>query len=171
MTQYFQPKFGTYYTKEWLYSDNLGVGLKFIGKPTNINEFLTILQEVSCNPVAAHRILNDLIQHGQRVTTVMNNLPFQYIGDMLKEIGVTMEIVEPKISPFSMNTDIVAFQLAKGEDANLGILTANELPEALLRAKNAQKSFKETPHNFGPFDPNFNIETMLKKQHNYKPKN
>lgn len=164
-----QPKFGTYYTKEWLHHQDLGVGLNFIGKPTDVNEFLTILQEVSCNPVAAHRILNDLIQNGHRATTVMSHLPFQFIGDMLKNIGVTMEIIEPKVSPFSMYTDIVAFQLAQGETADLEILSKHELPEALLRAENAKKSFNENPHNFGPFDPDFDISSIIAKQQNYKP--
>mgnify|MGYP003585821427 FL=1 len=103
-------KAGKYYKEKWTYDSSLGVGLHFIGKPTNVDDFIEILQLFSCNPLATRRILSDLLEFGERKTTVMSSLNFEVIGDSLADLGITMKIIPPPQKVFSSEIDLIAFE-------------------------------------------------------------
>lgn len=91
-----KPKFDRYFDGLWRYHPSSGVGLRFVGKPTDPDAFIELLQGESCNPIATRRILDSLMKDGERSTTVMAHLHFNYIGDELAKLGVTMHIVDPR---------------------------------------------------------------------------
>ena len=76
-----------------------GVGLRLTGVPTDDREFIRVLHDQSCNPVAARIILRALTDHGERYTTVVGSVLFEKLIQDLKELSVTVTIVEPREPP------------------------------------------------------------------------
>lgn len=151
-------KFGKYYTNKWQHDLSLGVGLKFTGKPTDLDAFIELLQGENCNPVATRRILDDLMQEGIRYTTVMSHLDFEYIGDELAKLNVIMEIIEPKIPSFDTEVDTNALLLIQNEQPMLAGMSEEAKQEVYNRYHKAKEHFNKYNQNLGPYDPNFNFE-------------
>lgn len=91
-------KFDEIYTGEWNFKSHDGVGVHFIGKPTDEIEFVQLLQRESCNPIISHLICDDLIKFGERKTTTRSHLDFNYINKCLNLIGVRIEIIPPVVA-------------------------------------------------------------------------
>ena len=145
------PRFGKYYTDKWEYDSGLGVGLEFTGFPTDIDTFIDIFQGESCNPLATRRILEELQQKGVRKTTVMPSLNFEYIGDALAKIGVTMKIIEPVKPKWSDAIDCAAFQIVNDIETSLESYTQEEKEEIQRRVKEGYENFKKLGREFGVY--------------------
>lgn len=153
-------KYDRYYNGEWPYDEMLGVGLSFEGKPTDYKIFLDILMEVSCNPIAARRILEVLGRGEKKYVTVMSGLNFNSIGDKLKEVGVVMKMVEPYdynksgsiLTPEKndmVDREVLLTILKKDNNVELEIELKAIYEE---RLKEAKRNIEEKPHNFGLYD-------------------
>jgi hypothetical protein len=174
----FRPDFNNYFNGEWNYNQSEGVGLKLTGYPTNVNKFIELLHNESCNPVATRRILKELNEKKIKYTTLMSHLNFNYIGDQLKEIGVIMEIIPPAPSNKIQNAelDYLAFDLFQNKQQmqfiQLGEIDKKEIEERLAIFK---ESFDKHQSDFGPYDRDYNIsnqslEKARKKKFNYELK-
>lgn len=75
--------------------NNRGVGLKFVGLPTNIIKFNWVLAEEGCHPKAAKRILERIKIDGYDLLTVQDSLNFKWIKEELEKLGVIMTIIKP----------------------------------------------------------------------------
>lgn len=75
--------------------DSNGVGLRFDGFPTDLDEFNWVLAKEGCHPKAAQRILDRITLNGYDLLTVMSHLNFDWIIDKLGKIGVVVTIIEP----------------------------------------------------------------------------
>lgn len=113
------PKFHRYHAGPWPYDYDDGVGLAISGQPTDAFKLLELLQDVSCSPIAAHRILDDLERGLTRYTTVQSNLDFNEIGDALRDLGVTMEVIPPRKNMDTIRYDGAALALLQGRPPNL----------------------------------------------------
>lgn len=152
---HFRPKFNKYFSGIWDYDSSKGVGLKLTGFPTSIDKFIELLHGESCNPVATRRILQELKEKNIKYTTLMSHLDFNFIGDTLKEIGVTMEIVSPisldKVQ--NQELDYLAFDLFNGKQKFEFIqLGEEDKQEIKARLEIFTKSIEEYKFNFGPYD-------------------
>ncbi len=149
-------KFGKLFTEEWVYPLVDGVGIRLTGKPNDIDMFIEILQNESCNPIATRRILNDLLEFGFRETTVMSHLNFIFISQELEKIGVQLSIIAPKKTNYDYFDDNESTQFLLGNKDLKDIKNKeNFLSIAHLYEKNK---------NLGPYDPNFDIAAMLAKK-------
>ena len=161
------PRFNKYYNGEWPYSPRDGVGLKLTGYPTDIDQFLEILHGEICNPVAARRILDALEKDNIKYTTLMYHINFNYVGDMLKELNVKMEIVPPAPSEKLNNQEIdfVVLDIALGgKRPSASQFKPDELPQVDDRLAAFKRSIAQHEHDFGPYDKNKDIsESTFKK--------
>lgn len=89
-------KLGRYWKGKWPYCPTAGVGLKMEGVPTDHARFIEILQNESCNPVAAHITLQALLRGEPKFTTVTTSIKFIELIEDLATVGVTMTIVPPR---------------------------------------------------------------------------
>lgn len=139
----FRPKFNKYFSGQWDYEQFEGVGIKLKGFPVDIKKFIELLHNESCNPVATHRILKELKDNNVKYTTLRSHLNFNYIGDELKDIGVTMEIIPPyrldKINTTEL--DNLAFDLFMNKQ-KFEFIQLNE--EDKREIKNRLEIFKES---------------------------
>lgn len=120
----------------------MGVGLRLTGYPTDETSFLSLLYTEGCNPVAAHRILKELREKGEKLTTVQASFNFERLGSDLERHCVRMEVIPPVETPNNGLVDAAALQVCVGVKPSLDSLTPQEVEEALHRAA-------ET----GPLDP------------------
>lgn len=159
-----KPQFENYYTGSWPYEQSRGVGLRLSGYPTDIEKFFDLLHQQSCNPIATRRILDELKEKGEKYTTLMYRLNFNYIGDKLAQIGVKMEIVQPAPIKQLQNEmiDNAALALVRDTDAPLHHyeLTPEEINEVKSRYSAFQKSLNWFNHHFGPYDENDEISKI-----------
>jgi hypothetical protein len=169
----FRPRFNKYFSGEWNYDSGLGVGLKLIGYPNDLNKFIDLLHGESCNPVATRRILEELKENNVKYTTLMSHLNFDYIGDELKSLGVTMEVIPPAPSDKIQNQELdhLALAIFNGEQQFLYI-QMNEKDKADIknRLEIFRKSFENHNHDFGPYDSDRNksskaIDDSRRKKH------
>lgn len=154
-------KFDRYFKGDWTFSYDDGVGLKLTGFPSNEQAFLDILQDESCNPVAARRILASLKKEGVRYTTVMSYLNFNFIGDELKKVGVRMEIVAPGGKRNTAHIDGYAFDLFKKNQGPVfqylsdleknSHLSKTEKNEVLHHYEEFKKNIELFKSDFGPY--------------------
>lgn len=160
------PRFGKYHTQPWNYESEHGVGLELTGVPTDIDAFITLLHCESCNPVATRRILDDLIAHGTRKTTVMSSLPFDYLGDELALLGVTMKIIPPVTPAWGIEIDQAAWAMSKseGQEVSLDNFSEAEKIEILKRVEHATQSFEQLEHDFGPYGADFDFKAMQEEK-------
>lgn len=153
----FIPRFSKYYSDPWPYEAYEGVGLKFSGYPSDITAFIDILQGESCNPVASRRILLELETKGVKYTTLMAHLNFNYIGDSLKALGVTMEVIQPISLDKVQNGDIdsAVLSLALQGEVNLDKYFLNDIEkqEIPIRLEQFKASIASYKHHFGPYEP------------------
>lgn len=98
----------------------------------------------------------------------MSHLPFEYIGDELAKIGVTMKVVAPKKVEFNIGIDGVAFGILQGEKIELDKYSEVEKKEIERRVSIAKDSFLKICHHFGPFTPGFNISEFIEKKKKIK---
>lgn len=153
-------KYSRYYEGDWPYNESLGVGLSLEGNPMDYREFLDILMEVSCNPIAARRILEVLGRGEKKYVTVMSGLNFNSIGDKLKEVGVVMKMIEP----YDYNKSGSILTPEKNDIVDREVLLTilkkdnNVELESELKAiyeerlKEAKRNIEEKPHNFGVYE-------------------
>lgn len=158
------PRFGQYYTKAWDYPSEMGVGLELTGVPHDIDAFIHLLHCESCNPVATRRILDDLLRDGTRKTTVMSSLPFDYLGDELALLGVTMTIIEPVKPAWDIEIDQSAWAISKGQEVSLDRFSEREKAEILKRVAHARQSFEKLEHDFGPYGTEFDFKAMQEEK-------
>ena len=148
-------KFGKYFLEDWPYSIYEGVGLKFVGKPTDTLRFLDILMVADCNPIASRRIL-DVLERGEiKQVTVMAGLFFDEIGDSLADIGVQMKIIPPYHYPTknhienNAKIDYAVMDHLKGEVSTyVKNLTPTQLKEVERRIIEAKNSISKIPYGF-----------------------
>lgn len=128
-------KFGRFWSGEWPWCQSLGVGLRLTGCPQDEEKFLQFLYAESCNPVAALRILKELKENGEKLTTVQSAFNFARLGDEFAGLGVKMEVVPPYEKPVN-NTmvDGAALELCLGRTPSTYGLTEVEAEEARRRA-------------------------------------
>jgi hypothetical protein len=156
----FRPKFNELYKGEWDYPEYMGVGLSFCGIPNDYKLFLDILMSVSCNPVSSRRILEILEKNETKYVTVMARLDFNDIAKQLLEVGVSMQIVppfdyaDPEFIDNNSRVDMAVLNVLRGDETPLNL---DEKLHVIFeqRLTDAQTSFSERPHNFGPYDRNF----------------
>ena len=158
-------KAGKYYNEKWTYDSSLGVGLHFIGKPTNVDYFIEILQLFSCNPLATRRILSDLLEFGERKTTVMSSLNFEVIGDSLADLGITMKIIPPPEKVFSSDIDQIAFEIVNKDKQlsdfhSVENFSKDEINLINERVNIGKKHFISLGKSFGPFSDNFDFSKL-----------
>lgn len=91
-----RPKFDSLFKGEWPYPPARGVGVRFVGKPTNEPQFIEVLTGYGCPPDLAHRLLDDLRASGERSTTTLAHLNFDAIAEALKLAGVQTFIIPPQ---------------------------------------------------------------------------
>lgn len=145
------PDFGRYWTKPWPHHRSDGVGLHFVGRPSDPTRFLDVLMYESCNPVAARRILGDLLRDGERKVTVMGHLPFERIGDAVALLDVTMHIVEPISEINDQHVDQAVMMLLRRErDENEEVR-----PEVRSALAEMQASLEAFPGDFAPYEKPF----------------
>lgn len=142
-------KLGRFWPDPWPYPHELGVGLRLTGYPRNEEEFLQFLYAESCNPVAARRILRELKEKGEKLTTVQPSFNFARLGDEFARLGVKMEVVPPYDKPIN-NTmiDGAALEMCVGKTPGSFGLTEDEVLEAHRRA--AETGFLD-PSTLGPY--------------------
>lgn len=116
----FRPKFDDLWPGPWDHDVSAGVGLRFAGYPTDEAKFIEILQSESCNPVASRRILIELAAKGEKFTTVMAHLPFNRLAREFKELGVTIEVIEPIQIQDACTVDSIALSIAVGASIPTG---------------------------------------------------
>lgn len=169
----FRPKFNKYFSGLWEYSGNDSVGLRLTGYPTDVVKFLDVLQNESCNPVAARRILAELEIKGEKYTTLMANIDFDYVGDELKELSVTMEIVPPveqaKINTQILDRAVLEMVEKKTQNSSLKLTTEDHLKLVSL-LKEFKKSIEIIKYNFGPFDKDPKISQEAQERRRAKLK-
>ena len=88
--------------------DSSGVGIMFRGIPIDIDKFIFELEDESCPPIIAREILDDLINKGERITTVMNRLNFNKLEKNLGEIGIQILLCEP-LKDLTNNVDRIYY--------------------------------------------------------------
>jgi hypothetical protein len=123
-----------YHRGPWPHSKDAGVGLALSGRPTDPHVFIDILIGASCPLVATRRILTDLEAGNTRFTTVASVVHFDWVGDELAKIGVTMQIVTPRPNPNTTRYD----------DAVLGLLQGT--PDALEGFADEEKALIKKSH-------------------------
>lgn len=156
----FRPKFNDLYKGEWDYPEYMGVGLSFYGIPNDYKLFLDILMSVSCNPVSSRRILEILEKNETKYVTVMARLDFNDIANQLLSIGVSMKIVppfdyaDPNFIENNSRVDMAVLNVLRGDEQPVPL---DEKLHAVFKQRltDAQRSFEERPHNFGPYDRNY----------------
>jgi len=117
-SNYMLKKFGKFFDgTEWKYTSAEGVGLEFAGKvdENNKDAIIEFFQEFSCNPLASRRIVKDLMELGERKTTVQSSLDFVYIGLGLEELGLKMKVIPPIEEVVDSYLDSLAFEVIKGQ--------------------------------------------------------
>lgn len=128
-------RLGRYWQGTWPWGHECGVGLRLSGTPRDVAELRRFLLEMSCNPVAAERIIKALQTEGVKLTTVQASLNIGHIGDELGRLGITMEVIEPVEADRVNNTmiDHAAMLLALGRPMPDWV-NEDEAKEALRRA-------------------------------------
>lgn len=127
----------------------MGVGLRLTGYPHDEAAFLSLLYTESCNPVAAHRILRELREKGEKLTTVQASFNFERLGEALASHGVRMEVIPPADKDLNSSVvDTVALQLAVGVTPSLGSLSPDEVQQAYQRAS---ETGTLDPSTLGPY--------------------
>ena len=145
-----RPRFGAFFTGPWPYESSAGVGLALSGVPTDAVAFIELMQDLSCNPPAARRILDELQAGGCKRTTVMPGLDFEYLGTALAALGVRLDIIEPA-EPAKQALDEEVFARVRGQaDRNEGF-TPDELAEIERRVSAMRRSLEALPVGFGPY--------------------
>lgn len=89
------PRLGTLWNGTWAYHSSAGVGLRFEGLPTDINEFILILASHGCHPKATERILSRIRSRGYDELTVMSALDFISLAKDMKRMSVRFSIIPP----------------------------------------------------------------------------
>lgn len=169
----FRPRFNKYFSGDWEHDSSSGVGLKFTGYPNDLDKFMELLHGESCHPVATRRILEELKEKNVKYTTLMSHLNFNFIGDELKKMGVSMEVVPPAPSEKLQNQqlDHLAFAIFNGKQDFPNIHISNEdKQEVEKRLDVFKKSYESHMTDFGPYDPNPQKSSdAIKKIKNRKP--
>ena len=141
-------KLGRFWPDPWPFPPEMGVGLRLTGYPSSEQEFLQFLYAESCNPVAALRILRELKEKGEKLTTVQPSFNFARLGDEFGRLGVKMEVIPPYDKPINNTTiDGVALMLCVGGKTTDG-LTPEEMEEAHRRAA---ETGELDPETLGPY--------------------
>jgi hypothetical protein len=91
------PRLKGLWEGEWPYRPGDGVGMRFEGFPSDVEQFRYILAGEGCHPNAAERILSRITQHGYDLLTVMSRLNFDWIHRELAKIDVKMTIIPPQV--------------------------------------------------------------------------
>ncbi len=136
---------GKYWEGKWPFDSWEGVGLEFKGVPTNEPRFIEILQNESCNPVAAHLTLKALKDEGIKLTTVMSGFDFERLIDDLATVGVTCNLVPPRQQQEGLDQIYgMALQLALGKvpDGDRRLLAEARIKASLVTLD---------PTTLGPF--------------------
>jgi hypothetical protein len=136
-----------YHRDPWPYPKTAGVGLALSGRPTDPCVFIDILRGASCPLVATRRVLADLEAGNTRFTTVTAAVHFDWVGDELAKIGVTMQIVPPRANPDITRYDDAALGLLKGEPDGLEGFSDEE--KALIQSshRDTLASIARLPHD------------------------
>lgn len=142
-------KLGRFWPDPWPWCESLGVGLRLTGYPRDEEQFLQFLYAESCNPVAARRILKELKEKGEKLTTVQPSFNFARLGDEFGRLGVKMEVVPPYDKPVN-NTmiDCEALAICVGTNVTTTGLSPEELEEARRRAA---ETGALDPETLGPY--------------------
>ena len=153
-----QPKIDRFYSGEWTHHPSEGVGLKFTGFPNDIKKFLDLLHDHSCNPVAARRILDELKENGEKLTTLMFSLDFNHIGEELKSLGVEMQVIAPaptdKINDGKTDSMAFYFVAQNTELSKFNFESEEQKIEVLKKANDFSSSIEQLSHHYGPYEPN-----------------
>lgn len=72
-----------------------GIGMIMIGVPNDYDKFIYALEDESCPPIIAREILNDLINNGKRITTVMNQINLVRLNDIFEYLNVKLYLCAP----------------------------------------------------------------------------
>ena len=136
-----------YHRDPWPYPKNAGVGLALSGRPTDPCVFIDILRGASCPLVATRRVLADLEAGNTRFTTVTAAVHFDWVGDELAKIGVTMQIVPPRANPNITRYDDAALGLLKGEPDALEGFTDEEKALIQRSHRDTLASIARLPHD------------------------
>jgi len=136
-----------YHLGPWPYSKDEGVGLALSGRPTDPCVFIDILRGASCPLVATRRVLADLEAGNTRFTTVTSAVHFDWVGDELAKIGVTMQIVPPRANPDITRYDDAALGLLKGEPDALDGFTDEEKKLIRRSHRDTLASILRLPHD------------------------
>ena len=93
----------------------LGVGLKFEGKPKSEEGFQEILQKFGCNETIAKSLKNNLVQNGFMVTTVQYKLKqdIPSLRKELKKINISIQQTLPSFLLSEQTMDTKLKQLVK----------------------------------------------------------
>jgi hypothetical protein len=145
------PRFKKYHTGPWPYPFSAGVGLMFTGRPTDALAFIDARQGSGCSPVATRRILTELEDGRTKFTTVRSHLDFDWIGDALAAVGVTMTIVPPTATPQNQEYDLAALMLIVGRDADLEQFTIAERELVEERRRHTEASLARIPFALDAF--------------------
>ena len=133
-------RFGSYWKGEWPWPEHMGVGLKLTGSPRDVEELRQFLYGMSCNPVAAERIIKELIASGVKFTTIQPRFNFAHLGDEFQRLGIRMEVVEPveqdKLNDGMLDSAALGFVLGTPTSP---YLTPKEVEEARRRAAETGK--------------------------------
>lgn len=124
---------GNLWTAPWTWKPSMGVGIKLTGIPRDLDEFRTYVYGMSCNPVAAERIIRELREYGVKLTTLQSSFNFGQMADEFARMGVKMEVIPPVEKPFNSIIDYAALCIIKEQALPKG-LTAEETREAYRRA-------------------------------------
>ena len=146
-----KPNFGRFFCGDWSHAEEDGVGLVLEGAPTDDAGFIALLQDYSCNPVAAHRILECLKAGETKKTTLRAFLPFANIGQGLELLGVRMTIVAPLPGAGNSDIDSAATGLLVGRDPekSLSLVAETDRAEVLKRYAEVSKQFARLPVDVG----------------------
>jgi len=141
-------KLGRFWKDPWPFPQEMGVGLRLTGYPSNEKEFLGFLHQESCNPIAAIRILKELKERGEKLTTVRANFNFARLGDEFERLGVKMEVIPPVEKINDTVLDLAALDIVLGRAVDLSHFTEAEAREIEARAQQTGKLSKE---EIGPY--------------------
>ncbi len=150
MTTTWRPRFGRFHTGPWPHDCSAGVGLAMSGAPTDSAAFVLLMQDYSCNPPAARRILAELCAGLTKRTTVMAGLDFERLGEALAALGVALAIIEPA-EPADQRLDAAVFERIRGRPLDESEMTEAQRAEVTRREALMRESLAALPVGYGPF--------------------
>lgn len=146
-----RPQFNAFFTDPWPFSPLDGVGLAFVGAPSDPVAFIQLFQETGCSPPAARRILDELEAGRTKYATVVATINFNDLGEKLKGLHVEMRIVPPAPNPSDQRMDRAALAMIQGKPYDMSEFSPPELELVQLIYAQTLHSMARVPYELGRF--------------------